>query len=300
MIRPGRGRQILLFGMLALVCGALLLLLVSPELADVLSTIIRRVRDAGGAVPMVTAYDIHERVWNPPMPLLFQYRYVTEHRQVTAHAIRGMINGVLVGAGLTGPDGEPLRPQPHDFRRMLVTDVVSNGLPPHIAQVICGHSDINTTMGYKAIYPQEAIEAHRSFITRRRASRPSEEYRTPTEEEWEKFLGHFERRKVSIGTCGRAFDTPCIHEHACVRCSVLRPDPTQRPRLVEIIDNLNARIEVTEREGWLGEVEGLQVSLAGAKAKLAQIDQRTTVTLGVPDLSRITGRTVTSNGQGDL
>ncbi|WP_262706095.1 MULTISPECIES: hypothetical protein [Streptomyces] len=33
-----------------------------------------------------------------------------------------------------------------------------------------------------------------------------------------------------------------------------------------------------QREGWLGEVEGLQVSLTGAKAKLAQIDQRTAIT----------------------
>lgn len=80
-----------------------------------------------------------------------------------------------------------------------------NGLPPHIAQVICGHKSLDTTMGYKAIYPAETIEAHRAFIARRRATRPSEEYRTPTEEEWDAFLAHFEKRKVSIGTCGRAF-----------------------------------------------------------------------------------------------
>ncbi|MEV0374336.1 hypothetical protein AB0I10_31840 [Streptomyces sp. NPDC050636] len=92
-------------------------------------------------------------------------------------------------------------------------------------------------MGYKAVYPQEAIEAHRAFIMRRRTTRPSEEYRTPTEEEWEEFLGHFERRKVSIGTCERAFGTPCIHERACVRCSLLRPDPAQRTRLADIRDN---------------------------------------------------------------
>lgn len=64
-----------------------------------------------------------------------------------------------------------------------------------------------------AIYPAETIEAHRAFIARRRASRPSEEYRTPTEEEWDAFLAHFERHKVSIGTCGRAFSSPCVHEH---------------------------------------------------------------------------------------
>ncbi|MBS2967179.1 hypothetical protein KGA66_29395, partial [Actinocrinis puniceicyclus] len=114
--------------------------------------------------------------------------------------------------------------------------------PPHIAQIICGHTNISTTMGYKAVYPTEAIDAHRAFIARRRATRPGEEYRTPTDQEWEAFLSHFERRKLSVGTCARAFNTPCIHEHACVRCSLLRPDPAQRQRLEEIHDNLQARV----------------------------------------------------------
>ncbi|MFI8288617.1 hypothetical protein ACIGBL_05675 [Streptomyces sp. NPDC085614] len=94
-----------------------------------------------------------------------------------------------------------------------------------------------------------------AFLTRRRALRPAEEYRTPTEAEWEDFLGHFERRKLSVGTCARAYGTGCIHEHACVRCSLLRPDPAQRGRLVEIRDNLQDRIAEAEREGWLGEIE---------------------------------------------
>ncbi|WP_247204180.1 integrase [Streptomyces sp. AgN23] len=141
-------------------------------------------------------------------------------------------------------------------------------------------------MGYKAVYPTEAIEAHHAFIARRRALRPSEEYRVPTSEEWDSFLGHFERRKLSVGTCGRAFGTDCIHEHACVRCSLLRPDPSQRARLAEIRDNLIARIAEAETEGWLGEVEGLQVSLTGVEEKLHQLDrghgQYTAVDLGIP------------------
>jgi hypothetical protein len=50
------------------------LLVIAPELADVLSTIIVRIRNADGSVPLVVAYDNHEKVWNPPMPLLFQWR----------------------------------------------------------------------------------------------------------------------------------------------------------------------------------------------------------------------------------
>jgi len=265
------------------------LLVVSPELADVLATILGRIREPSGAVPLVPAYDWHECVWMAPAPLLFQRRFRTEHRAISHGTIRKMLQAALAETGLVDPvDGGPLNYTPHDFRRMFITDAILNGLPPHIAQVIAGHRDVNVTLGYKAVYPDEAIQAHLAFLARRRALRPSEEYRTPTDEEWQEFLGHFERRKVSIGTCGRAFGSPCIHEHACIRCPMLWPDPAQHDRLVEIRDNLTARIAEAQREGWLGEVEGLQVSLAGANDKLAQIDRRdpsrnrTTVDLGMP------------------
>jgi integrase len=261
------------------------LLVVSPELADVLSAIICRIRRADGAVPLVSARDSHELVWLPPAPLLFQRRVGTENHSLGGTFVATLLDEALVRTGLSDPTtGQPLRFTAHDFRRIFITDAVLNGLPPHIAQVIAGHRDIGVTIGYKAVYPDEAITAHLAFLARRRALRPTEEYRTPTDEEWSEFLGHFERRKVSIGTCGRAFSTPCIHEHACVRCSMLWPDPNQRDRLVEIRDNLLARITEAEREGWLGEVEGLKISLAGAEDKLAQVNRRSSavIDLGMP------------------
>jgi hypothetical protein len=204
---------------------------------------------------------------------LFQRRVSSDIRAIADSMVRKLLGVALAHTGLVDPDGQPLRYTPHDFRRMFITDAVMNGLPPHIAQVIAGHRDINVTMGYKAVYPEEAVQAHLAFLARRRSLRPTDEYRTPTDHEWEEFLGHFERRKVSIGTCARAFSTPCIHEHACVRCPMLWPDPAQRTRLIEIRENLTARVAEAEREGWLGEVEGLQISLAGALEKLAQIDR---------------------------
>ena len=71
---------------------------------------------------------------------------------------------------------------------------------------------------------------------------------------------------------------------------MLWPDPAQRTRLVEIRDNLRDRTAEAEREGWLGEVEGRHISLAGADEKLAQLDRRTTaqavVDLGTPAVSK--------------
>jgi hypothetical protein len=260
------------------------LVVVSPELADVIAEIIRRIRQPGGAVPLVRAYDRHECAWAAPAPLLFQRRHGSTRRAITDWSARKILARALAGTGLTDPaTGRPLRYTPHDFRRMFITDAILNGLPPHIAQVIAGHRDINVTLGYKAVYPEQAIQAHLAFLARRRAQRPTDEYRVPTDAEWAEFLGHFERRKVATGTCGRAFGSPCIHEHSCLRCSMHWPDPAQRPRIAEIRDNLTARIAEAEREGWLGEVDGLRISLAGADDKLAQIDRRSRqADLGIP------------------
>jgi integrase len=271
------------------------LLLVGPELADVLSAIIQRIRTPAGAVALVAAYDPHEKTWNPPMPLLFQRPVAGEHRPISDGSLRQLLQGALANAGILGTDGAALHFTPHDFRRVFVTDAIVNGLPPHIAQMICGHRNITTTMGYKAVYPTEAIEAHRAFIARRRATRPSQEYRTPTEAEWDAFLAHFEKRKLSTGVCGRAFATPCIHEHACIRCPMLRPDPTQRARFEEIRVNLHARIAEAEREGWTGEIEGLRISLAGVHDKISQVDaanNRAATDLAMPSFPDIAGRTI--------
>ena len=232
------------------------------------------------------------------MPLLFQRRLRAENSPVTAQAIRQLLDISLARTGLTDASGQPLRFAPHDFRRMLITDAIMHGMPPHIAQLVAGHRDINTTMGYKAVYPEEVINGHRAFIARRRELRPSAEYRVPTEQEWGEFLGHFERRKVSLGTCGRSYATACIHEHACLRCPLLRPDPAQRPRLIEVRDNLIARVAEARQEGWLGEVDGLQISLSGARQKMDQIEQMTAratdAHLDTPTFSQIAGRTTTA------
>jgi hypothetical protein len=139
--------------------------------------IISRLRAPNGAIPLVASYDVREKVWNPPIPPLFQHDIGSEHRAFTPTPIRKLLINALAATRLTNADGVALTFSPHDFRRS-------------------------------------------------------------------------------------------------VRCSLLRPDPGQRTRLADIRDNLIARIAEAEREGRLGEVEGLRVSLAGAEEKIAQLDAR--------------------------
>lgn len=92
---------------------------------------------------------------------------------------------------------------------------------------------------------------------------------------------------------------PAKFREACLRCPLLRPDPAERDRLVEIRDNLIARITEAHHQGWLGEVEGLQVTLHAARHKLQQVDQiadhRRGVPLGLPTFRDSAGRAVHGN-----
>ncbi|MDT0453791.1 tyrosine-type recombinase/integrase [Streptomyces hesseae] len=264
------------------------LLLVTPELASVLAAVVCRIRGADGRVPLAARYDPHERVTGPMLPHLFQRKIGWRREIIGTKILYRLLNETLQRSGLTDRSGQPLRYTPHDFRRMFITDAVTGGLPVHIAAKILGHHSLNTTQAYLAVFQEELIRSYRSFLDTRRAARPAAEYREPTEQEWDEFQKHFELRKVELGTCGRPYGTPCAHEHACVRCPMLRVDPQQRRRLEEIIRSLGDRIEEARVNGWLGEVQGLQVSLEAARNKLASLDRlvrtrnRAPVTLGMP------------------
>jgi len=115
------------------------LLLVSPELGEVLAEIIHRVRNGRQTLPLVAAYDPYERTWGAPMPYLFQRQRGPEHHVISRAVIRRYLNDLLASSGLTDASNNPLVFTPHDFRRLFATDALRSGLPPHIAAKILGH-----------------------------------------------------------------------------------------------------------------------------------------------------------------
>jgi hypothetical protein len=257
------------------------LLVISPELAVVFAEIISYARDGNEQLPAISRYDSAERLHSPALPFLFQRRWGVRNITINNVYVLKVLDALVNEAGITNNDGTPAKFSPHDFRRIFATEAVASGLPVHITAKILGHESIATTQTYVAIYDQDVIDHHRAFISRRRTLRPAEEYREPTDSEWDEFLGHFAQRKLELGTCGRAYGTGCQHEHACIHCPMLRPDPVQHERLSQIIASLDERIAEAVEHGWLGEVDGLRTSRAAAEHKLTQM-QRTATNLGMP------------------
>ncbi|MFF6786944.1 tyrosine-type recombinase/integrase [Streptomyces sp. NPDC012510] len=244
-----------------------------PDLVAVLARIIRRIK-RDGTVPLLSRYDGYERAFGPLLPHLFQR--VTHHQLqvIPPDRVRELLAGLARRAGITDVDGTPLKFTPHDFQRIFSTETVNGGLLIHIAAKLLGHLDLNTTQGYVAVYPEEVIRHYRQFVDQRRTHRPSEEYREPTDIEWEEFRDHFSLRKVALGQCDRPYGTPCQHESACVRCPMLRLSLSQVPRLLEIERNTHERLDEARRLQWLGEVANLQESLRHIADKKRQAERR--------------------------
>lgn len=159
------------------------LLLVSPELADVLAAIITRLRRLAGTatIPLVSRYDQFERVTGPPLPHLFQTRRNSAIQTVFGYfTVRKLLVATAARAGLTDATGAPLRFTAHDFRRMFVTDVVNNGLPIHIAARLLGHHSVVTTQAYHAVFQDDLIRAFRASRPPPRRTSPGRIPRTHT------------------------------------------------------------------------------------------------------------------------
>ncbi len=250
------------------------LLLVGPELASVLATIITRLRaENGGTVALTTRYDPYERVIGPPLPHMIQHHNGWKWDVPSNTTVQKWLTQAVARTGLTDAASQPLRYTAHDFRRLFATDAVSSGLPVHIVARLLGHKNLNTTQAYMAVFDEEIVRSYRTFLGKRRAQRPEAEYREPTEQEWRDFQAHFHARKLELGECGRPYGSPCRHEHSCIRCPSLRLDPRARARLVEIIANLKDRIQEAKLNGWRGEVGGLEISLREAAQKLVSLDR---------------------------
>ena len=241
----------------------------SPELASVLAQIITRVASRDGTISLTTRYDQHERTWSEPLPYLFQYRRAGRPRTFSGATLREFLRRSLARAGMSLEPG--VRLSPHDFRRIFTTEAVNNGLPVHIAAALLGHQDLNTTMAYTAIYPQEVFARYQQFIQRRRDARPVEDYRAPTAGELAEFADHFGKRRIELGACVRPYGTPCIHEHACLRCPFQQIEPDHLPRLIQIRSDIIGRIKAARDNEWLGDVAQLEQTLRHVDDKHAQL-----------------------------
>lgn len=256
----------------------------SPEVFHVMAAVIRRLTADGRQIPLLRRYDRGERLLSEPMPFLFQRRLGANMNVIAQASVVTMLQRACERLAETNPAFVGVKFTPHDFRRLLATELVNSGLPIHIGAALLGHVNIQTTRGYVAVFDEQIVSHYQQFLAHRRALRPQEEYRDLTPQEWTDFEEHFDKRKVELGSCARPYGTPCKHEHACIRCPMLNINPSMLPRLIDIETDLLTRQVRAQQEGWLGELEGIALTLTLLEQKKREVQRLhpTSALLGMP------------------
>jgi hypothetical protein len=239
----------------------------------------RRVKalTADGAVPLTIRYDSNEKVHGQLLPHLFVHRVGTRLEVVSTSRLMRLLRELAALADLRDPaqPDQPVTFTPHDFRRLFTTELVGAGLPLHIAATL-----LSGTCPWKppAATPRSSPSTS-SLPTRPSSSgaagyAPTPRMRPATGEEWDDFQQHFLRRKVALGDCHRPYGTPCVHEHACVKCRFLAVDPAAAARIEEMTTNTCDRIREARDRGWLGELTILEEQLAALRGRSTELAAR--------------------------
>jgi integrase len=121
-----------------------LLVPMSPELVTVLLAVQRRAKGNQEQVPLSVRYDPYEKLHGLPFPHLFARRIGARQEVMSPPVVRRILNDVAASADLRDA-GIPINFTPHDFRRLFTTEMVSSGLPVHIAATLLGHLNLDTT-----------------------------------------------------------------------------------------------------------------------------------------------------------
>jgi integrase len=164
----------------------------SPELLHVIAEIIRHHHRGDQPIPLVRRWDHHEREHSPALPFLFQHQTGALRQGFSSTWVSKELGRACTEIAQTHPEFADARFTPHDFRRIFATDLVNNGLPIHIGAALLGHTSLQTTRGYVAVFDEDVVRHYQQFLAHRRRLRPTEEYRPVTDDEWSEFEAHFD------------------------------------------------------------------------------------------------------------
>jgi integrase len=181
-----------------------------------------------------------------------------EHgRQLRPWRIRKGLDQAVRAAGLTGPDGTPLRVVPHQLRHTYSTMLVNAGMSLQALMALLGHVTPEMTLRYATLASPTLRAAYDEAIGKARprlplivAGRPA----VPAKVEW--LRSEFLKTRVAHGYCSRHLaQEACPYANICEQCDNFVPAPEFAPALVDQLADVQELRTDAEQRGWTSEAE---------------------------------------------
>jgi integrase len=176
-------------------------------------------------------------------------------RQPTARFRLGLAQAVR-SAGLTGPDGNPLRVTPHQLRHTYATGLANAGMSLQALMALLGHASPDMTLRYarlasptvKAAYDQ-AIGKLARRIPVSAGGRPQ----VPGRDAW--LRSEMLKTRVAHGYCSRDLVAEaCPYANICETCPSYTSAPEFLPAIEAQLTDVRTLRDDAQERGWDSEV----------------------------------------------
>lgn len=186
---------------------------------------------------------------------LADFVFVERGRRLSVARIQRGLADAVVDAGLTGPDGSPMRIVAHQLRHTWATELANAGMSMQALMTLLGHRSPEMTIRYarlasptlKAAYDQAAGK-----IARRIPLAPPGRPAVPDRVEW--LASEMLKTRVAHGFCSRELAAEaCAYANICETC----PNFVTAPEFATTLEAQLADVRVLHRDaeerGWTGE-----------------------------------------------
>jgi integrase len=186
---------------------------------------------------------------------LADFVFVERGRRLGPTRIQRGLRDAIAIAGLTGPDGRPLRIVAHQLRHTWATELANAGMSMQALMTLLGHRSPEMTIRYarlasptlKAAYDQAA-----SKIAKRIPVAPAGRPAAPDRVEW--LASEMLKTRVAHGYCSRdlAADA-CPYANICETCPNFVTTADFAPALAAQLQDIRHLRDDAEARGWTSE-----------------------------------------------
>ena len=204
---------------------------------------------------------------------LADFIFVERGRRLGTTRIQRGIRDAVIAAGLTGPEGQPLRVVAHQLRHTWATELANAGMSMQALMTLLGHRSPAMTIRYarlaspalKAAYDQAAGK-----IARRIPIAPAGRPATPDRVEW--LAAEMLKTRVAHGYCSRdlAADA-CPYANICETCPNFATTADFAPAIDAQLADVRQLRDDAEARGWTSETARHQRVITSLESHLRRL-----------------------------
>lgn len=200
--------------------------------------------------------------------------FVERGRRLGTTRIQRGLRDAVVAAGLTGPDGQPLRVVAHQLRHTWATELANAGMSIQALMTLLGHRSPEMTIRYarlasptlKAAYDEAAGK-----IARRIPVAPAGRPATPDRVEW--LAAEMLKTRVAHGYCSRDLAAEaCAYANICETCPNFATTVDFAPTIDAQLADIHQLRDDAETRGWASETARHQRVITSLESHLRRLN----------------------------